>query len=698
MSIEISRSPRGRVARPLTLRLLTILAACVAMLAGGMSPGWAGAPANGNAGDWRLPAPSGDRSFVGEHRLFVVPAYWSGSAPDPLDLTSVCTRIAEACSYYSAISGGRMTAKLGWVSGWQKLNLTSAQAGSCDLAAIRDAVRAIVGSAGSRDHLVIYLDNEAACDFTDYEVPGLTDKGDGLTFSNGVISGDLFRRVISINSGAASTGSLDCAEGATPVPLSSTCDYRDRTDPWDPTSVHSYGPIGMPMADSLARFGLISASDYPAATTGENATFTIAPLTAASGTRGFYFDEDGYRYHVDYRVPSGQDAWIDDRTLVINGVPRTDPGGGVIVHRQLLGSEIGNRELLDFHPDAVRANVNRHPGLEAGESYTAPGSAWALKVESADSTSAKVSLSFPVLSKVIRWSGADRFATSATISARNYPAGAPVAFIASGRVYTDALSGAPVAGKSKGPVLLVDTDAIPDVVRTELRRLAPAKIVVLGGPATISSTVESQLDAYTTGAVERWSGPDRFSTSAMISQQSYPTGVGTAYIASGRVFTDALSGAPVAGKNKGPVLLVDTNALPSDIANELVRLRPGRIVVLGGPATISPAVEARLATIAPTERWSGDDRFATSVAITSKSYSPGVGTLYIASGRVYTDALSGAPVAGMTSSPVLLVDTSAIPSSVGAEIARLRPGRIVIFGGPETVSTGVHAALAGYLS
>ena len=130
MSIEISRSPRRRVARPLTLRLLTILAACVAMLAGGMSPGCAGAPANGNAGDWRLPAPSGDRSFVGEHRVFVVPAYWSGSAPDPLDQTSVSTRIAEASSYYSAISGGRMTAKLGWVSGWQKLNLTSAQAGS----------------------------------------------------------------------------------------------------------------------------------------------------------------------------------------------------------------------------------------------------------------------------------------------------------------------------------------------------------------------------------------------------------------------------------------------------------------------------------------------------------------------------------------------------------------------------------------
>jgi putative cell wall-binding protein len=681
---------RGRTGHRLVMSVL----ATVALLLAGLTPAVAGS-GHGQASDRATPS---ERGFTGEHRFAIVPTYWSGTAPAPLDTGEVTAKIAETSSYYSAMSGGRMSASLNFLSGWLKISLTSTEAKTCDQGAIRDAVRKVVGSAGLRDHLIVYLNHESACHFTDLENVGLTDKGDGYTITNGVLTSDVFNRVISINAGATSTGSLDCVSGTGAVPLSPSCAYRDQTDPWDPTSGRPYGSLGMPMADTLERLGLIAAADYPEVATGENTTQTIGPLTATSGQRGFWFDDDGYRYHVDYRVPAGQDTWIDDHTWTSGAVTYADPGGGVIVHRQLLGTPLGERQLVDFHPDAVRADTQRHPGLEPGETYTAPDNAWSLAVTAATSDAATVSLSFPVLSKVLRWSGADRFATSAMISAKNFAPGVPVVYIASGRVYTDALSGAPVAGKTSGPVLLVDTDAIPDVVKAELRRLSPGAIVILGGPATISTGVESQLAAYTPGGVRRWSGADRFATSAVISENSYNPGVGTAYIASGRVFTDALSGAPVAGKTGGPVLLVDTNSLPGVIAAELRRLRPGRIVVLGGPATISDAVFAELKTYArQAERWAGADRFTTSVAITHKSYNPGVATLYIASGRVYTDALSGAPVAGMTAGPVLLVDTTSIPSAVGAEIAYLRPQRIVIFGGPATVSTGVQAQLAGFL-
>ena len=81
----------------------------------------------------------------------------------------------------------------------------------------------------------------------------------------------------------------------------------------------------------------------------------------------------------------------------------------------------------------------------------------------------------------------------------------------------------------------------------------------------------------------------------MISQNSFSPSVPVAYVASGRVFADALSGAPVAGMTKGPMLLVDTNAIPASIAAELVRLQPKRIVVLGGTATVAESVETALA-------------------------------------------------------------------------------------------------------
>lgn len=45
----------------------------------------------------------------------------------------------------------------------------------------------------------------------------------------------------------------------------------------------------------------------------------------------------------------------------------------------------------------------------------------------------------------------------------------------------------------------------------------------------------------------------------------------------------------------GPMLLVRTASIPDPIAAELTRLQPQRIVVLGGPASVTPSVEAALA-------------------------------------------------------------------------------------------------------
>ena len=71
--------------------------------------------------------------------------------------------------------------------------------------------------------------------------------------------------------------------------------------------------------------------------------------------------------------------------------------------------------------------------------------------------------------------------------------------------------------------------------------------------------------------------------------------------------------------------------------------------------------------------------------------------MYVASGRGFPDALSGAPVAGMTRGPILLVDTAEVPRVVANEITRLQPQRIVLLGGPNTVTESVRAILGSYL-
>ncbi|GAA1804985.1 MAG: cell wall-binding repeat-containing protein [Actinobacteria bacterium] len=312
-------------------------------------------------------------------------------------------------------------------------------------------------------------------------------------------------------------------------------------------------------------------------------------------------------------------------------------------------------------------------------------------------------LTMPATAKagtVMRISGADRYEASANISKASFAPGVDVAYVASGLVFTDALSGAPVAGMKGGPVLLTKTDTLPQPIIDELTRLQPKQIVVFGGTNSVMGSVMNELRKLTTGEVTRVAGQTRYSTSAKISSLNYAAGPETTYVASGEVFPDALSGAPVAGKTPGPLLLIESDGVPGIVKKELERLQSKRIVVLGGENTITPETYAFLTryTTGAVARWAGDDRFSTSATISSNSFAPGVGTVYVASGRVFADALSAAPVGGRDGNPVLLVDTNSIPSSVDAELKRLKPNKIVIVGGPASVSSTVEAQLASYVS
>ncbi|MER3418748.1 MAG: hypothetical protein C4343_06595 [Chloroflexota bacterium] len=103
-------------------------------------------------------------------------------------------------------------------------------------------------------------------------------------------------------------------------------------------------------------------------------------------------------------------------------------------------------------------------------------------------------------SVVTRLAGSDRYATAVEISKAMFPNGnVPVVTIATGLDFPDALAGAPAAALGGGPLLLVAPDAIPPVVATELARLKPARIVVLGGPGVVSPAVLAALPAARLG-------------------------------------------------------------------------------------------------------------------------------------------------------------------------------------------------------
>ena len=93
----------------------------------------------------------------------------------------------------------------------------------------------------------------------------------------------------------------------------------------------------------------------------------------------------------------------------------------------------------------------------------------------------------------------------------------------------------------------------------------------------------------------RLAGSSRFATAAAISANTFAPGVAVAYVAYAFNFPDALAAAAAAGTIKGPVLLA-SSTLPLDPATaaELTRLKPAKIIVVGGSSLVSDAVEHAL--------------------------------------------------------------------------------------------------------
>ena len=246
-------------------------------------------------------------------------------------------------------------------------------------------------------------------------------------------------------------------------------------------------------------------------------------------------------------------------------------------------------------------------------------------------------------------------------------------------------------------MLLVRPGTIPSTVVAELKRLKPENITVLGGSNAVSKTVEEALDPFTKGKVTRQSGADRYGTAAAVAEKTFPHGVKTAYLASGEDFPDALAGVPAAALQNGPLLLTRPGALPTSTSNALSELGVENVIVLGGDNAVSERVEHIVGLTHHVTRLEGPDRYGTSVAISKASFA-GTGTVFLATGEQFADALSGGAAAGSISAPLLLTRPTTLPPAVLDELKRLHTGRIVILGGNAAIDDDVKRAIDAALN
>ena len=94
-------------------------------------------------------------------------------------------------------------------------------------------------------------------------------------------------------------------------------------------------------------------------------------------------------------------------------------------------------------------------------------------------------------------------------------------------------------------------------------------------------------------------------------------------------------------------------------------------------------------------RLSGNVRYDTMGAIVSEAYPNETrGTVIVASGENFPDALAASGLAGKLDAPVVLTNSYQLSARADGQLARLHPSRVVVVGGPSAVSDGVVDQIA----
>lgn len=307
--------------------------------------------------------------------------------------------------------------------------------------------------------------------------------------------------------------------------------------------------------------------------------------------------------------------------------------------------------------------------------------------------------------------GDDRYQTALDVSRETFPHGANTVVIATGEDWPDALGGSALAGALYGPVLLSPKDALPEDVLAEVERLHVDNAYVLGAQDALSDGVHAALTDYLGEEnVVRLGGANRYETAEIIAAEvvdylaEEDLFSGSAFIATGGNFADALAAAPLAAGNYWPIYLSGPDGISDSTAQAMLGAGVTEAILLGGEAAVSPDTAVTVLGIGiDVYRIDGADRYETAAKIATY----GVDELgmewdgvAMATGEGFADALSGGAAQGIGWSVMLLTDPDDLSESArGALEANASSIRGIRFlGGTRALSQKVRGQAMGAIT
>ena len=263
----------------------------------------------------------------------------------------------------------------------------------------------------------------------------------------------------------------------------------------------------------------------------------------------------------------------------------------------------------------------------------------------------------------LRLGGRDRYDTAIEI-AKNFQDGKMLdnVVIANGLDFPDALSGSALAISLNAPILLTNTKYASktrtiEYIKSNLKK--KGTVYLLGGTSVVPDGYVNELKSAGFTKFVRLGGSDRYATNLEIVNKMNVKKGTPIFVANSTAFADSLSASPISAAKGMPIFLSFKDYMTEKTMNEIKKIRPSNIYVVGGNGVISDGLSNQLSNIAPVTRLGGPDRYDTCLAI-NKHFNLDTENAMIASGIDFPDALTGSVLAAKLNSPVIL-----LPSWVG---------------------------------
>ncbi len=272
-------------------------------------------------------------------------------------------------------------------------------------------------------------------------------------------------------------------------------------------------------------------------------------------------------------------------------------------------------------------------------------------------------------------------ANAISLSTTAFSSGVSAAVVTSGDGYADSLTAAVLAKAYSGPLLLSSATSLSADVASELARLKPKQVFLVGLPASFATGVKSAVSSLRDDDVVVLKGADRYETAALVAA-AVKAKVGTVskvVIAPGDSYAFALAASSLAAAQGWPLLLMPAaGPLPQSAKDAISDLGVSSGIVVGTDATLGVSGFTVAKRIVGTSS-SGDSDGRYDTAADLAAYAAGQGWLSyahlgIVSGEDYPDGEATVAFLAKDKGVLLFSKSSALQASTSAAIKQSRRG------------------------